>query len=233
MLTHECKGNASYKHLSIKQENIDLYYKNKPRIFATVPEFGANITTQSFKKYPKKDKTLHILFLGIDWQRKGGDIAIETCRILNNQGIKSMIHIIGPVEVPESCKNIPYIEFIGFLNKNNQCDYERIIQYMSSSDILLLPTQAECAGIVFVEASAYSMPIFTYDTGGISNYVINGINGYRLPLKSDSYEFASKIENCIKSGELSLMQEYAANLYKEKLNWAHWSKRFKKIIDNI
>lgn|SRR5574344_2116990 len=29
---------ASYKHLSIKQENIDLYYKNKPRIFATVPK---------------------------------------------------------------------------------------------------------------------------------------------------------------------------------------------------
>ena len=41
MLTHECKGNASYKHLSIKQENIDLYYKNKPRIFATVP-FNSN-----------------------------------------------------------------------------------------------------------------------------------------------------------------------------------------------
>ena len=38
MLTHECKGNASYKHLSIKQENIDLYYKKKPRIFATVPK---------------------------------------------------------------------------------------------------------------------------------------------------------------------------------------------------
>ena len=30
--------NASYKHLSIKHENIDLYYKNKPRIFATVPK---------------------------------------------------------------------------------------------------------------------------------------------------------------------------------------------------
>ena len=40
MLTHECKGNASYKHLSIKQENIDLYYKNKPRIFATVPKLA-------------------------------------------------------------------------------------------------------------------------------------------------------------------------------------------------
>ena len=46
MLTHECKGNASYNHLSIKQENIDLYYKNKPRIFATVPKiklFGISL----------------------------------------------------------------------------------------------------------------------------------------------------------------------------------------------
>ena len=42
MLTHECKGNASYKHLSIKQENIDLYYKNKPRIFATVPKYESS-----------------------------------------------------------------------------------------------------------------------------------------------------------------------------------------------
>jgi hypothetical protein len=35
------------------------------------------------------------------------------------------------------------------------------------------------------------------------------------------------------SGELIQMQGYAANLYKEKLNWALWSKRFKKIIENI
>ena len=44
MLTHECKGNASYNHLSIKQENIDLYYKNKPRIFATVPKLTSDYT---------------------------------------------------------------------------------------------------------------------------------------------------------------------------------------------
>ena len=56
MLTHECKGNASYKHLSIKQENIDLYYKNKPRIFATVPNIpeltvpsGQEVTNKSLE----------------------------------------------------------------------------------------------------------------------------------------------------------------------------------------
>ena len=50
MLTHECKGNASYKHLSIKQENIDLYYKNKSRIFATVPEYFEKRKKQYLKE---------------------------------------------------------------------------------------------------------------------------------------------------------------------------------------
>ena len=46
MLTPECKGNASYKHVSIKHENIDLYYKNKPRIFATVPEHSPYLSNE-------------------------------------------------------------------------------------------------------------------------------------------------------------------------------------------
>ncbi|SFG31257.1 hypothetical protein SAMN05216383_10999, partial [Prevotella sp. KH2C16] len=37
LLTHGCKVNASHELLSIKQENIGLYYKIMPRIFATVP----------------------------------------------------------------------------------------------------------------------------------------------------------------------------------------------------
>lgn len=34
--------------------------------------------------------------------------------------------------------------------------------------LLLLPTRAECAGIVFNEASAYGVPILLTDTGGVS-----------------------------------------------------------------
>lgn len=45
-------------------------------------------------------------------------------------------------------------------------------------NFLLLPTIAECAGIVFAEASGYGIPSITYDTGGVGTYVIDGINGF-------------------------------------------------------
>ena len=60
MLTHECKGNASHKHLSIKQENIDLYYKNKPRIFATVPKKWKN-ANESITPEKMKEQTYWIV----------------------------------------------------------------------------------------------------------------------------------------------------------------------------
>ena len=56
MLTHECKGNASYKHLSIKQENIDLYYKNKSRIFATVPKKDNTYEIKNYLPFIVKNK---------------------------------------------------------------------------------------------------------------------------------------------------------------------------------
>ena len=104
------------------------------------------------------------------------------------------------MELPNEYKELPDVDFIGFLNKNNEEEYQRVIQIISSSDILILPTKAECAGIVFAEASAYGLPIFTYDTGGVGNYVINGVNGYRLPLKDNASEFAEK-----EDGEFALV----------------------------
>ena len=34
------------------------------------------------------------------------------------------------------------------------------------------------------------MPVFTYDTGGIGNYVIDGYNGYRLRLGASANDFS-------------------------------------------
>jgi len=38
LFIHGCKVKTSHEHLNIKQEKIYLYYKFKPRIFATGPE---------------------------------------------------------------------------------------------------------------------------------------------------------------------------------------------------
>ncbi|NDW08894.1 glycosyltransferase family 4 protein [Dysgonomonas sp. 520] len=197
-----------------------------------VLEFGANITDISLKAESRFDKnnTLNLLFLGVGWKRKGGDIAVDCVKSLNEQGVKATLSIVGS-KLPENHQNCESIKSYGFLNKNNEDEYQILKQVISESDLLILPTSAECAGIVFAEASAYGLPIFTYDTGGIPNYVINGKNGYRMNMNSTGKDFALKIKECIDNEEFETLKKGCLEVYHEKLNWTVWQKKFQKILD--
>jgi len=199
-----------------------------------VIEFGANINNIDIDIHTKgKSQSLNILFLGVEWGRKGGDIAVQTCELLINQGLDSSISIVGIKDLPSFYNSKKFINNIGFLNKNEKEEYDKFIEIISNSDILLLPTKAECAGIAFSEASAYGLPIFTYDTGGIANYVINGVNGYRLPLNSGPEEFAKMIKECVEKDELENLKKGCIKTYKETLNWDIWAEKFNKMIYNL
>ena len=56
-------------HLSIKQENIDLYYKNKPRIFATVPLILIFYILPTF--------LLTVMFLCFKWVKAGKSTPLD------------------------------------------------------------------------------------------------------------------------------------------------------------
>ena len=59
-------------------------------------EFGANIDNQDVVEHTfNYTDHLHVLFLGVDWVRKGGEIAVKTCRLLNGNGIKTTLHVVG------------------------------------------------------------------------------------------------------------------------------------------
>lgn len=193
-------------------------------------EFGANVYQKDLQFERKPADKLRILFLGVEWDRKGGNLAVDTINALNEKlGIPAVLRIVG-VATPERYHNNPYIEMVGFLNKNKPEDYQRLMYNLQQSDILLLPTQAETAGIAFSEASAFGLPIFTHNTGGIGNYVLDGVNGYKLELGSTGTDFADSIAALLASGKIPQFQEQARELYRTRLNWERWSDGFKKIF---
>lgn len=199
-----------------------------------VIEFGANIDDKNIMPHQFIYKgQLEILFLGVDWMRKGGDIAIQATKFLNDNNIHTTLHIVGIQNLDKDIANLSFVKNYGFLNKNNPNDYNLLVSIIQQSHCLLLPTKAECAGIVFCESSANGLPIFTYNTGGISNYVKNGKNGYMLPLGASGDEFGKKIYECLQSGELKKMSQTAVEVYNTKLNWNIWGQKVEKIIENI
>ena len=217
-----------------KRNAIDQYGISPDKI--AVVEFGANIDDSDIteiKHYYRPDKPLRIYWSGVNWERKGGDVAFDCCRELIKRGYQIEFHITGMKELPKDITNQTWVYNHGFLNKNNPEEYKRLINIMSIQDIFLFPSKAECSSIALCEANAFGLPCFVYDTGGTANYVENGKNGYMLPLNATGTEFANQIETSLVEDSLSGLSANARKKYKECLNWTTWSKKVKFEIENI
>ena len=198
-------------------------------------EFGATLDKKDIVETEThiNGETLNVLFSGVEWERKGADIAVDAVQKLNENGIKARLFLagIGIENIPENYRNNKYVEYVGFLDKNVPEQYKQYTEVIKHSHIFLLPTRAECSATVFCEAASYGLPVFTYDNGGTADYVINGVNGYRLQMTEVSDHFCQKITDCINNNELPKLKEGGLKLYRERLNWDVWSQRFKAIIE--
>lgn len=191
----------------------------------SVIPFGANLETIPEFVPRKKSETLQILFLGVEWERKGGPVALEAFLSLSEKGIDARMTIVGctPPVQHEQITIIPY------LNKNDAAQRQKLNEIFSSSDMLLLPTRAECFGIVFCEASAFGVPSFSTQTGGVNGAVENGINGFLLPENASGTDYAEKIVSLISDREkLNSLQISSRKLFDDKLNWNAWGEAVAK-----
>lgn len=197
--------------------------------------FGANLKDQygvSKKIKDSNDTTIHLLFCGVDWKRKGADIALECVKILNTSDKKRKydLTIIGLNAPPKSCYE--NVTFVGRLNKNVETEYSQMIEYYQKSDVFILPTKAECAGIVFSEAAMYALPVFTYITGGTTSYVRDKITGRCLPADSTAEDFSNAIQEMFDQNMYKKYSAQARKYYEDKLNWDTWLSEFQKIVEN-
>lgn len=213
-----------------KQSAISDY--NIPANKITVAPLGANLdhipSAAEIKK--EKNKTCKLLFIGVEWERKGGQIALDTFYALKKTGMPVQLTIIGcvpPVQI-----NDAGITVIPFIDKHKE--ESRLYDIIRNSGFLLLPTRAECAGVVFCEASAYGVPSITTNTGGVSTYVQDGINGFTLSLSAAADKYAGKIQELYTNdGAYQQLCISSRKKYEEDLNWDKWGMSFKNIADKI
>ena len=89
-----------------------------------IAPLGANLecsrTAADIAKYAKlrSRKECQLLFIGVDWKRKGGDLAVSVAAELNKQGMSTVLKVVGCE--PEMAHPLPsYVHSLGFLDKNN------------------------------------------------------------------------------------------------------------------
>lgn len=214
------------------------YYDADPDKVKVVP-FGANI--DSCKTLSEIEDLIEsrpanqckLLFLGVDWYRKGGDIALKVAEELNNLGLATELKVVGCQPIVEG--TLPsFVKPLGFISKSSSAGKESINQLIAESHFLILPSRAECYGVVFCEANSLGVPCIARKVGGISTIIKTNINGNLFDVNASTTEYCKYI--------ISLFDDYAdyKNLalssfkeYQSRLNWSVAGQTVKNLLKDI
>jgi glycosyltransferase involved in cell wall biosynthesis len=214
-----------------RDDAFDFYNIDSDKV--KVLFFGSNMKDVGYKVVTGDKDVYNLLLVGVDWKRKGIDTAIECVKLLNEEGgsIKYNLTIIGVT--PKSNNYPEYIKFVGRLNKNDPNDYSKLESYYKENDIFILPTRAECAGIVFTEAAMFGLPVFSCATGGVKNYVEDKVTGRCLGIDSSGKDFKDAIEEAIIQDKIKIYSQNARKKYENDLNWDVWADKFQQIVNEV
>lgn len=199
-----------------------------------VVPFGANLDELPSEDVWHRSKECLLLFVGVNWQAKGADVAVEAARLLRARGIPATLHIVG-CEPPQRTPSIPFVKLHGFLRKQIPEEYRRLIELMKNADFFILPTRFEAFGIVFCEAAAYGTPSISRSIGGIPTVIDDQVTGVLLDPAAQADAYADRIQEIWSDHRRYLaMRQSAFEKAQRVLNWTTWGDRVESIIaDNV
>jgi glycosyltransferase involved in cell wall biosynthesis len=208
-------------------------YDVDPAKIKVVP-FGANVVCNRNLQdidliiNNKNFDTCKLLFVGVDWFRKGGDFALAVADLLNQRGIRTELHIVG---CNPSGRMPDFVIKHGYVSKKTEESRVFLDKLMSESHFLILPTIADCVPVVFAEACSFGLPSLATNVGGIPTAIQNGKSGQTFPLGENPEKYCDYIESLMSS-----KQEYnklALSSFREYVERLNWSSAGKKVYDLI
>lgn len=198
--------------------------------YAIAPEkirtvyMGANVAVEpaephdaDLARYARK----RILFVGLDWERKGGPELVEAFGRLSDRHPEARLVIAGSAPAVEH----PAIEVLG------EVAPDRVAELMAESSLFCMPSRVEPFGIATVEAALAGLPAVGTTTGGFLDIVADGETGL-LVAPGDVDGLTAALDRLLGDPRLCLaMGRRAVVRARERFDWRSVSKRLAALID--
>jgi glycosyltransferase involved in cell wall biosynthesis len=126
---------------------------------------GANVATTDAVGGRKGNV---ILFVGVDWERKGGPELVAAFRSVREAMPAVELWIVGcapPVREPG-------VKIVG------RVEPERVAQCYREADVFCLPSRMDPSASVLAEAASYGLPVVATRVGGNVERVEDGVTGF-------------------------------------------------------
>lgn len=191
---------------------------------AVVP-FGANLT-QAPTRFgvaasilARGNESFRLLFVGKEWERKGGPDALVLVQALRDRGLAATLDIVGCTP-SLTAEQGGFARVHGFIDHATPEGAERFHALLGASHVLVFLSRAEAYGIALCEAAAFGVPAYALRVGGIPTIVRDGENGWLgdLPFNVDAAAdtLAGAWNSPTAYGRVALA---ARADYETRLNW--------------
>ncbi len=117
-------------------------------------------------------KPLNVLFVGADFERKGGDLVARLALAPEFRDVE--FHFVTRSYVGPAADNI-------HVHRDVRTNTDELAGLYRDADVFALPTLQDSYSIASIEAMAAGLPVLTTPTGGIVDIVGEGVTGYLVP----------------------------------------------------
>lgn len=203
-----------------RQSIIDDYEVIEDKVVTVYS--GTNVVSlpNTIKEYRNKI----ILFVGIDFERKGGYVLLNAFKKIRDEIKDAKLIILGST----LDLRIEGVEVKGFV------PYETKIQYYKLASVFVMPSLGDPFPNAVIEAMSYKLPCIGSRVGGISEIIENEKTGF-LVEPNDSNQLAEKIISLLNDENLMKKMGNAGRKRVEELfTWdkvvERMSVEFNKLI---
>jgi glycosyltransferase involved in cell wall biosynthesis len=195
-----------------------------PEAKLRVIPYGPNLTAPSHpeagrliaRRAGRLGESCRLLFVGMDWTRKGGAVAVAVARELNERGVAAELTIVGNAPAGERFPS--YVRPVGPISKSTPDGERRLAELYAQAHFFVLPTRAEASAVVFAEASAFGVPSLAPDVGGVKGMMSPG--GTLMRAGAPPSDYVEVIATAV--SDRRLYEEMATAVLEdsqERLNW--------------
>lgn len=174
-----------------------------------------------------------LLFVGVQWERKGGPMALEVAKTLNQNGLPTELWIVGCQ--PQGVDTLTdFVKVYGFIDRATAAGEARFDQLLGEAHFLILPTQADTFGVAISEASAAGVPAVASAVGGIPTVLQAGINGKAFDLHASAADYAAFIADWMEDyARYPTLAQSAWDTFRQRLSWTAAQKTAIALLQDL
>jgi glycosyltransferase involved in cell wall biosynthesis len=213
------------KYFNINKEKVITLYNPAEEFSELKPEEKEKTKREmGINPYQKV-----LLFMGRINYKKGYDKLIQAYKIIHSKDSNTILIMCGKIEDKSFAKwrnelTVPISIIPPFK------DYKRLYQL---AQMIILPSRFDGFPFVMIEAGSNKKPFIGGNTGGIAEFIEDGVNGLLVDPENEN-ELADKIFFLLNNKEAA--QDFGNNLYKkvnERCGYNNYFSRVEEIYNSL